>query len=926
MRTRIPVILFLLISLLIGYGPSIGPKVLTFFQRGTIQDLGPLIQYEKPCTTPGSDRATCKTSYVIPFAQIEKSLASFNVPTIGFGVVLRAVAIKCNNDNQYLKTFDDITSPGRDRAESNRYKTFALNLLKCRDDIVIEAWSRPDDLRYGWMSGNLLLGSESDVKTIADISDFYMNDVRLVLATFLLVLSAISNILAKSLGSNYHRSSFEIALPLFAGFNTINSGLLFKVLPIFESGIILNSLSIFLASFATLTITLEELSFLKAKTRKKIYYCVIPFIGALAISPYNSYAVGPLNFFLAILCAMNSIYAKNVTTFFFALVTSLASLRLMGFGGMPHTHLHAIFVGLIAFREVLGKVTVTLRVANLAIRFEKTSQPEQIFEQFKTCLREISVSLENAKVSLFVCPPGTVCRYFSYDGAIKQHNGNTFPDLPPIVAHVLSARAPLCHLSTESNIFKILAKHKVTEINYSSNYLSAFPVIANDRILGVLFLTNYLKTFITDKSGNDRFTTVINLSIKTLADLMHNHQALQELNFSERLRDLTNQLHTRPKDIQTIDQWSLFILKILTESFTCAGFIAELHPETRKLKILATSNYTTRSKEYVRNTDFYAKEDNLHGPVAVSVNRNDVVVIEDVAWLSHVVKTKTYELFRLNETRSCLILPIRLDPHQKDPTTNPVWGVVWLESAITSHFKVELLKFYNTICTTLFESFSKLNTQKDLGLATQTLVSFMPASVAEKLTKGQSTIERDDGFLIMIDLRGSTKISTALGGEGYACAIQNLRLQLEPVLLEYGFCLQELIWDAFYFTWSNSALKTLPAETLDQIAKNICAVVTAWSIDLNLKIDLPQPVRICVTNGDITRGFTEGKTRSWTIVGSAMAIISKMETECKTLNGVLFADATVIDDRKNWEFTGASINSKQTSIYRLKSIVGERAA
>lgn len=69
-----------------------------------------------------------------------------------------------------------------------------------------------------------------------------------------------------------------------------------------------------------------------------------------------------------------------------------------------------------------------------------------------------------------------------------------------------------------------------------------------------------------------------------------------------------------------------------------------------------------------------------------------------------------------------------------------------------------------------------------------------------------------------------------------------------------------------------------------------------------------ESARFCLVHGDTTRDLHVGVNRNWTIVGTAMAEVNKLEQACKSLPGRLFANAAALGDRPahNWTLVAGS--------------------
>ena len=176
----------------------------------------------------------------------------------------------------------------------------------------------------------------------------------------------------------------------------------------------------------------------------------------------------------------------------------------------------------------------------------------------------------------------------------------------------------------------------------------------------------------------------------------------------------------------------------------------------------------------------------------------------------------------------------------------------------------------------------------------KTLTEFVPDSIVEKLNGERGKVQ-ETGYLLMVDLKDSSKIAQSISAEGWGEFVRDRVVPLiMPIAKQQGFQLHQVIWDAFYFTIpsmeqnENAINKLVLMHSAVRAEINKLYQVEFANIQ-NYELDPDvDKLRSCFVFGDTSRGFSESPTPVWTIVGFSMSHVSKLEAECKNFSGSLF--------------------------------------
>jgi hypothetical protein len=443
---------------------------------------------------------------------------------------------------------------------------------------------------------------------------------------------------------------------------------------------------------------------------------------------------------------------------------------------------------------------------------------------------------------------------------------------------------------------------------YEGTAFSIVPINLSGRTLGVLSLTDYPNETVSSPFRRNLFQVLVHLASKAFADLLFKVISHIEIETSVKTGGLVTSLNSMLA--RDSDTWAIQALNEITETLKCSGFIASVDSDSRELKILSCAGYGPATLTYLNSISFYAKENNINGPVAIAHNLKSVVVVEDITWIQQSIKSKTDDFFKLNGTQSCLVIPIVLAEKEGELAS---WGLIWLESERISHFRSEQTNSYEQILQAASQSLTRLILSENLSEKSDLLSTFIPKAVAEKLSKGAATREEEIGHLLMIDLRGSTKMASELGSATYLSKIAVLQCELERQLGIFGFQLQLVNWDAFYFT--KAADEPFAFHTLHELQTLIDETVKSWRKNtLGYKNATSPLFRACLDYGDISRDLSPGPNSTWTIVGDTMARVCKLEQECKKMEGTFYVTQMV-------KIFGSS---RDSTLFPSQSLPGEK--
>jgi class 3 adenylate cyclase len=226
----------------------------------------------------------------------------------------------------------------------------------------------------------------------------------------------------------------------------------------------------------------------------------------------------------------------------------------------------------------------------------------------------------------------------------------------------------------------------------------------------------------------------------------------------------------------------------------------------------------------------------------------------------------------------------------------------------------------NTCLDMLLPFLARTLSQRKAALA---LAEFLPAGVSERLLEGKSVRVTETGYLLMVDIRDSTRIARRFGNDFWARFMRALSKDLEPLAREHGFALQLVVWDALYLTLPGEPSDTALA-TAEKFARKLHAAIRRATRevfgDQAVSAARGPCARFCLTYGDTTRDVRSVHKADWTIVGKTLAAVCKLEQSCKPEPGWLFADGSAIAAKQPaWEPLAGTVQATGEGIFRFRA-------
>ncbi len=936
-------ILFFLTAVGISYASEWGPHYVALFSGGETKVLPHLSQFEVPCEAPTLHGVACKVAYRVPRALFE---GVSRESSWGLGVILHATEIGCADSFRTAVGFGDPARAGRTLDFLNVYQTVPLKALSCPGDLLIQVWSPESYRRFGLIDAPMVVGSPESVERIKTFVEFFRTQLLLLLSSLFVVVAIFNRVIRRLMDQHTALTLVERFDAAWIGFMLIFSGMAQTLIPIVSGSFFITRLSNFCSVLAHFgpgiygisrcrrdILRLRGLASLLVSSPRFVpgvtYLSIV--LAGYVLSPYFARALAPLFTVVGFTVCLFGVINRDLFLGLFGLAQLLDSLKLFMVPFLPTSYLTLIFTLLTMTESFLQR---SKRSASFvaALRWShdqaETLDRDQSVASF---LQNFAERFEIGKITLLRPQAGGNCEILVLTRKARTWQvEQLFRDVvPPMFSHTLASREALWHIEDGSLFSVNLRKGEPRKHSYDGRYFSILPLLQGEVPVGAVSFTNYPEKYVKSELARLQLNTVTHLLTPLLTARVGHHSASQEKHWGELcsstanlLLDLKNERAVGGSPLE-IEEVSRRITEVLSERLGVGVYIGRLDQTSRRIHIQALSGHSEEVTRLYQKVEFYAVSHNEQGPLALAVNRRRIITLGEIGWIRGVLHPVTLEIFQKSGVQSCAAVPILGGPKLAAAGTergeSPVWGVLWFESTRVGEF-LPRMEAGLEVLRSAVESI--LHHYELLGLhsrAKEALAGFVPQSVLERLISGQEVRQEEQGYLLMADVKDSTKISRSIGADRWNRFIARLTPKIERIAAEKGYQLQSVIWDAFCFT------RPVPPEP-EEVHRvvELCSEVHRI-IDQACKSEFAQlipegekkRVRFCLTHGDITRDVQCGYTKNWMIVGGAMASVSKLEQACKPRDGWFFvASSTAIDrNHPEWEQLEQRVNGTAELIF-----------
>jgi hypothetical protein len=905
-------VLFAIIAVVLSYSPEWVPHYIALFSKNLIV-IGSLDDFRQPCQAPSQGQGVCYHEYFLP---PDALLRAGSGGSVGLGSILVATEIFC--DKNRIATFDDPSNPGRSYDSYNRYVTVSIQPT-CSGGMTIRAWGQPNSTRHGLVGGRLVIGSDVLVSSVARSTEFFSKEIR-ILILLLFIFSFLVHLMSSTISSGQAESHpFERYGAAWIGFLAVSSGFMQLFLPIYERDFY-TRVSAFFSFCAHLGPLLLSVFLCCSKAvrasqvRQKLLRLLV-WSGAIAVSLHP----GIRGFFAMIFllpaiagCAIGLVRSDyNLSIYSFILIASC--LKLLNVPFTPVSHITSIYVAMVLVDLSLRRLSLSRHLLNSINIGRKLVTDSETEQGLKNGLLDLSRHLRVGRLTLIELGESNECNI-----SILITNGfsirfETFSraSIPTLAAHVITTKSPIWHMNNNSEKFRRIVKHGRQLEAFSSNTFSVLPVSDSSNINAVLAFTNYGDDEKTIRRFQENRATAIEILQPYLNETSKKRKVNRMLYHTQKLTDVTSQLgdlreKIQANSLQPLEDVISRALEIVLKTIGSSGFIAEVHPATHKLNILGIKGYSERLTDQYQTGTIIADPKNMHGPIPLAYSRNEIIIVSDVSKIESVLHPVSLKIIRENDTESFAAIPIQIEQQTYSDVGESKqiapWGIIWIEQKRGNELTHAHRRLLETVQAEINCILRILKSGERLEGAKQVIYEMMPRWAAQMMILGEKPTDRDHGYLVVIDLKASSKIAQKFGAEVWGDFIKTA---VEPlfskIAIRFGFKVHLTIWDAFYLC----APSEQRSEQIFLDALNMIVEITDATTELYRRAGFTtifgdQKIkfyaRSVIAFGDTTRGLTSSPNPTWSIIGTTIAVASKLEQSVKGAEGDIFTLPSEIPD------------------------------
>lgn len=905
-------VLFFLIAIAIAYGVDWAPKYVALLSQNKISTFGQIQKYRKPCNRSPQGEMFCTDSYTIPKSLLfaDKVRAS----GIGLGIFIAATDVYCENQNSRHLLFGDAHSPARTYELLKKYQTVQLDSINCESNLRVDVFNGRNMRRTGFIGSSMVIGDFNHVEQVKRVVEFFTAQIYFVLAIILAASILISRFFFRSAIKTSHEEIwFGVFSLAWLGFALVKSGLPEMIFPLISGNLVYVRLANYFGIVAYLgpglyiVRDIKEIPLLFRNFSKWLFQSVWKnsklnwfyfLVALICLSPWFAKGLGIVSAFAVPICLMAA-YSRRYTSFlFFSVLTTIEVAKLFNVPYLPNGSTALLFVSQIIFYLFVLQIRHNAQINEILHEYrarDAGADDKRLLGMLKGFAKRFGVQ----QITLIEPNDGGTCRITIQwnDPTVGWSTEQFFNEtLPFVFSHVLTTRSALWHVNEESDLAKSLRKGQPVQKNSVGSYFSVVPILRNGAPLGAIAMTAYKNELIDDEFWKEELFFATEMIMPLMSNQIWGRTLgkrdvwYQKCAATSKVLIESMEINDGHMDLHaSINK----IAKIISNQTGTSVFISRLDATTRAYDLRAASGFSEDVTRMYYETPFLALKENKQGPMPLAINTGKIVTVADTSWLWGVLHPMSKAILDKSECKSAAAVPVFYQ-HESDKEAE-VWGLVWMESKETGFFTPSHepgLSLLAGAVESIIKGFQVRASAKEA------LSGLVREDVADKLLRNEPVREEEIGYLLVADIRGSSRIANRNGSVVWSAFIDKIRLNIENIAGQYGLKLQLVVWDAFFFTKPCSEKNDAAFESFLECAKKINEFLYVKMKDAFP--DEPIPIdgawaRFCVEFGDITRDI---QNNTWTIAGSTMASINKLEQICKHIHGWFFITENNLPKRR----------------------------
>jgi class 3 adenylate cyclase len=905
-----------LFSALVGLTSLVGPQyiaAITQFKTGSLTLI-------KDSVIEHCDEETKICSKAANYLVQNGPLVSSVNTVLVVGRIWNASEIFC--DKNKIFTTGDPKNPIGSRDTNNQFVLVPSDRFTgCRNELTVLAYFNQGQKKNGLLDGNPYFADKAHGQALQRFNEFLSQDFKifnlcaLLGVLFFTILIRIVTIDDRSKDRVYLAGVLGVGALAQSGF--LEVWLPMSIMPVV--GRWLSTLSYCL--YLSLSINYFSKNRRLGKLFTRIGLVAFPLI--LIYTQNRVVTWIDFSFFAAGLGLLAALLDRSLSLFCLSILTLMCSFEFVGYSWAPNGYTAPTFLASVIvlenFRAFVSYLKIN-RLLKLSRSREKFNAKRKNHFRAPAIIKLFQNQFRIGRITVLNLSDPEIIQIQKYINLSTQPINSLISELPPMFAHVVTTGNALINVHSDSSIAFSLRRGN-EKVKAKSDYFTVLPIFAGKDTIGAIALTEYDSEQFRTSLNYSTFLFCLDLLKGILVDHLLTTPKTDALNKIKTLNQSISD--TQFSETQSIEHLIRNFGHVLNASFGWRVIAATLPTPDNLLKVVEIFSFDPQIEQRIRNGKLYAHEDNKQGPLALAVHERKPVIVPNTKWLEGVVHANTTEFFKIHGTRTAAFVPVL----GNDGT--PV-GVFWIEGTHENEISYSDRELFNAFMTQMTERLKLMISNSKLSISNQSLSQFLPKHLVEDFLAGKDVREVDHGFLMMFDLKGSTRLAHALGNDVFHEQVDAFKEVIEKSLLPHQWILQQYVWDGFEFTLSSDEADPKRI-SIDEWAQMLAPIFDEWKQSLIAKFgELPEVLglsyRLCFTYGDTSRGIVvEGATQKWTFVGNAIAVVSKVEQAAKTLPGKVFCDQSMLKHCVD-EWTEIHRTNQGLIIYSLDEQITQKSA
>ena len=876
-------VLFIAITILLATATEWLPVYVKLVNFRSPSKLIDLQKFQKPCTSNIQAKAEmpCKVKYEIPSAEWKDVADRASGPVyLGAGFIIPAVTYQCGSAPIGV-TYGDMASAARGIELLRNYQIYDQDLRHCAGNLIINVFGPKEFERAGRVGSLALLGEQNVVLTVK-------NAVNLVSSglDFILVCLLFGVLLLRRFFLNIEQSSDSFVNHIWKYifwwviFGLFRSGLIEMALPFIDDKLLLIRLKNWVSINAHLSVALAivvfEISKIRIFSRSRTRLLILTFFAVDLIpfltSNYGvalSVGVGVSSFLYLSLGILSEKKRWLLPMGFFALIELLKLNNIITYGTGSTTFVFATILGLYEYLRESSQLQAIALLSFIHKVALKSGEPD-LPRKFEDIIVAI---LQDSCLDIFAIEPEeevTVVGVNVISGRLNTYSLKSFSEVNWQSAIALDS-AKYCDIEPGSprDIFyrqqgTTYDRKKLISVVYTSPKADFFVVLRHNHRLGSL-----------PPEGREIVSLRCELIGKIVIELVSNREKIKSNHLDTALDSLIRDLPKLPLMIASAGDLDQHLVQLVREKLKVGVAILDYSSLHHGLTTAALTGFSATAAKYFRAVPWRAIPENNTAPFSIALHNKRVVRVEDVDQISASLHKFTTELFELEKIKSFALVPI----YSKDGLPK---RLLWLHSDQKNYFPRGLSQQFDSLMNCLT---SVGQTVEQHSGVLQRIQQYLPEYFSRGIISGTDMDQSRIGYLLMIDIRNSTKTANIIGADAWLKIIEDLTPKLRSLVSASGGETIKIVWDAFYILFDQKTESALMAQKIYDLSVELNSHIERALKAFEAPIFSDDVTRVCLEFGDISTGVHDG---TYTVVGGVMANINKFEQESKKLLGWFF--------------------------------------